>query len=163
MVRIGLQGYAEACMVLSEAALFTGFMGWQRAGLGEAIAARWVSGGNPKARAGGQRHGRGAQIFFNDVGRISEEVYDIHNNGAYSASPASLLGACAPISGSNRRTANATAPQRQAVVGPPKTPNPLGAMAPTYTPIEKVCKWCATVCKCHVAHAPSVNGYKRSG
>ena len=36
-------------MVLSEAAFYALFMVWQRAGLGEAIAAKWVSGGNPRA------------------------------------------------------------------------------------------------------------------
>ena len=40
ILRIGLQGYAEACMVLSEAALYALFMVWQRAGLGEAIGTR---------------------------------------------------------------------------------------------------------------------------
>ena len=40
ILRIGLQGYAEACMVLSEAALYASFIVWQKAGLGEAIATK---------------------------------------------------------------------------------------------------------------------------
>ena len=36
ILRIGLQGYAEACLVLSEAALYALFMVWQKAGSGEA-------------------------------------------------------------------------------------------------------------------------------
>ena len=77
-------------MVLSEAALYALFMAWQKAGLREAIAARWVSSGNPRARAGGHGHGHGPQFFFHDVGGISEKVYDVHNDGAYGASPPSL-------------------------------------------------------------------------
>ena len=69
---IGLQGYVEACMVLSEAALYALFMVWQKAGLGEAIAAKCVSGSNPRARAGGHRHEHGPQFFFHDVGGISD-------------------------------------------------------------------------------------------
>ena len=90
-MRIGLQGNAQACMVLSEAALYAPFTVWQKAGLGDAIAAQWVSSNNPKARASGQRHGHGRQFFFHHVRGISEEVYDVHNDGAYSVSPASLL------------------------------------------------------------------------
>ena len=63
ILRIGLQGCAEACMVLSEAALYVSFVVWQEAGLGEAIAAEWVSGGNPRARAGGHGHGHGSHFF----------------------------------------------------------------------------------------------------
>ena len=76
-------------MVLSEAALYALFIVQQKAGLGEAIAARWVRGGNPKAHVSGHGHGHGPQFFFNDVAEISEEVYDFHNDGAYGASPAS--------------------------------------------------------------------------
>ena len=94
-------------MVLSEAALYALFMVWQKAGLGEAIAAKWVSGGNPRARAGGHGHGHGPQFFFHDIGGISEEVYDVHNDRAYGASPASILEVGATISGGNRRTAKA--------------------------------------------------------
>ena len=97
ILRIGLQGYAEACMVLSEAALYALFMVWQKTGFGEAIAAKWVSGGNPRARAGRHGHGHGPQFFFHDVGGILEEVYDVHNDGAYGASPPSLLEAGATI------------------------------------------------------------------
>ena len=61
-------------MVLSEAALYALFMVWQKAGLGEAMAAKWVSGGNPRARAGGHGYGHGPQFFFHEVGGISEEV-----------------------------------------------------------------------------------------
>ena len=64
ILRIGLQGYAEACMVLSEAALYALFMVWQNAGLREAIAAKWVSGDNQRARAGSHGHGHGTQFFF---------------------------------------------------------------------------------------------------
>ena len=105
--RIGLQGYAEACMVLSEAALYALFMVWQEHGLGEAIAAKWFSGGNPRARAGGHGQGHGPQLFLHDVGGFSEEVYEFHNNGAYGASPQLLLEAGPPILGGNRRTAKA--------------------------------------------------------
>ena len=91
ILRIGLQGYAEACMALSEAALYALFMVWQKAGLGEVIAAKWVSGGNPRACAGGHGHGHGPQFFFYDVDGISEKVYDVHNDGAYGASTPSLL------------------------------------------------------------------------
>ena len=63
ILRIGLQGYVEACMVLSEAALHALFMVRPKARLGEAIAAKLVSSGNPKARAGGQGHGHGSQFF----------------------------------------------------------------------------------------------------
>ena len=82
-------------------------MVWQKAGFGEAIAAKWVSGSNPRACAGGDRHGHWPQFFFHDVGGIWEEVYDVHNDGAYGASPPSLLEAGATISGGNRRTAKA--------------------------------------------------------
>ena len=98
ILRIGLQGYAEACMVLREAALYALFRVWQKAGLGEAIAAKWVSGGNPGARAGGHGHGHGPQVFFNDFGGISEEVDDVHNEGAYGASRPSFLEARTTIS-----------------------------------------------------------------
>ena len=50
-------------MMLSEAALYALFIVWQTAWLGEAIAAKWVSGGNPKARAGGHVHGHGPHFF----------------------------------------------------------------------------------------------------
>ena len=63
ILRIGLQGFAEACMVLSEAALYALFMVWQKAGLGEAIAAESVSGGNQKARAGGYKMGMADSLF----------------------------------------------------------------------------------------------------
>ena len=62
-MRIGLQGNAQACMVLSEAALYALFTVWQGAGLGQAIAAKWVSGGNPKPKSG-HRHGHGPQFFI---------------------------------------------------------------------------------------------------
>ena len=101
-------------------------------------------------------------IFFNDVAEISEEVYDVHNDGAYGVSPMSLLEAGATIPGGNRRRAKAVAAVAHSS-GPPTTPSPLGAMAPTYTIVEKVCNRCATVCKCHVAHAPCDNGRRRCG
>ena len=78
-------------MVRSGAALYALFLMWQKAGLGEAIAAKWVSGSNPKARAGSHRHVHGPQFFFHDDGGVSEEVYDIYNDGAYGASPSSLF------------------------------------------------------------------------
>ena len=87
-MRIGLKGNAQPCMVLSEPALYALFMVSQKAGLGEAIPAQWVSGGNPKARARGHGHGHAPQFSFNGVAGISEEVYDVHNDEAYSASPA---------------------------------------------------------------------------
>ena len=62
-VMIGLQGNAQACIVLSEATLYALFMVWQRTGLEEAIAAKWVTGSTPKARAGGHVHGHGPQMF----------------------------------------------------------------------------------------------------
>ena len=40
ILTIGLQGYAEQCMVLNDVTLYALFMVWQKAGLGEAIAAR---------------------------------------------------------------------------------------------------------------------------
>ena len=64
IVRIGLQGNAQACMVLSEAALYALFMVLQKAALGEDIAAKWVSGGIPKACAGGPRTWAGPTTFF---------------------------------------------------------------------------------------------------
>ena len=149
-------------MLLSEAALYALFMVWQKAGFGQAIGAQWVSGGSPKARASGHGHGHGPQVFFNDVAGNSEEVYDVHNDGAYGASPASLMEAGATISGGNRRTAKTVAAMAHSS-GPPTTPSPLGTMAPTYTPVEKLCNRCATVCKCHVAHAPCDNGRRRCG
>ena len=115
-----------------------------------------------KGRAGGYGHGHGPRLFFNDVAGISEEVYDVHNAGVYGTSPASLLVAGATISGGNRCTAKAV----EAVAhsgGPPTTPSPLIGMAPTYTPVEKVCNWCGTVCKCQVAHTPCVNDRRRCG
>ena len=130
-MRIDVQGYAEACKVLSEAALYAPFMVWQKAGLGEAIAAKWVSGGTPKACAGGHGHGHGQEVFFNYVGGISEEVYDVHNDGAYGASPASLLEAGASISGGKRRTAKAIGAVEHSGA-PPTTSSRLSAMAPTY-------------------------------
>ena len=162
ILRIGLQGYAEACMVLSEAALYPLFMVWQRAGLGEAIAAKWVSGGTPEACVGGHRHGHGPQFFFHDVGGISEEVYDVHNDGAYGASPRSLLEAGATISGGYRRTTKAV----DAVAhsnAPSTTSSPPNVMPPTYTPIEKVCNRCARVCKCCRAHTQCVNDCRMGG
>ena len=95
-------------MVLSEAALYALFMVWQTTGLGEAIAAKWVSGSNPKAPAGDHGHGHAPQFVFNDVGGISEEVYDVHIDGAYGSSPPSSLEAGATIWGSNRCTPNNT-------------------------------------------------------
>ena len=124
MLRIRLQGYAEACMVLTEAALYALFMVWQKTGLGEAAAAKWVSGGNPRARAGGHGHGHGPPFFFHDVGGISEEVYDVHNDGAYGASHPLLLEAGAPISGSNQRTAKAVGAVAHSNA-PPTAPSPL--------------------------------------
>ena len=124
-------------MVLNEAALYALFMMWQEAGLREAIAAKWVSGGNPRAHSGGPGHGHGPQFFFNDVKGFWEEVYDFHNDGAYGVSPPSLSEAGASIMGGDRRTAKAVG----AVVhssAPPTTPSPLCAMAPTYIPVEKV-------------------------
>ena len=50
-------------MVLSEAALYALSMVWQKAGLEEAIAAEWVSVGNPRARAGGQDMGMALSFF----------------------------------------------------------------------------------------------------
>ena len=130
ILRIGLQGYAEACMVLSEAALYALFMVWQKAGSGEAVAAKWVSGSNPRPRAGGYGHGHGPQFFFNNVGGISEEVYDVHNHGAYGASPPSFLEAGATISGGNRHTAKAIGTMAHSNA-PPTTASPLNAMAAT--------------------------------
>ena len=63
IVRIGLQGNAEACMVLSEAALYALFFVLHNGRLGEAIPAKGVSGGKPKACAGGHGHGHGLQFF----------------------------------------------------------------------------------------------------
>ena len=97
ILRIGLQGYPEACMVLNEAAWYALFMVWQKAGLREAIAAKCVSGRTPRARAGSHGHGNGPQFFFNDVRGISEKIYDVHNDGAYGASCRSLLPAGATI------------------------------------------------------------------
>ena len=64
IVRIGPQGNAQACIVRREAAFYALFMVWQKAGLGEAISARWVSSGNPTACASCHRHGHGPQLFF---------------------------------------------------------------------------------------------------
>ena len=97
MVTIGLHGNAQACIVLGKAALYALLMVWQKAGLAEAIAAQWVSDSNQKGHAGSQRHGQGPQLFFNDVVRVSDEVYDVHNDGAYGASPVSLSEAEATI------------------------------------------------------------------
>ena len=162
ILRIGLQGYAEACMVLSEAALYALFVVWQKAGLGEAIAAKWVSGGTPRARAGGHGHGHGPHFSFQDVGGFSEKVYDIHNDGAYGASPPSLLEAGATISGGNQRTAKTVGAVAHSNA-PPTKPSPLNVMAPTYTPVEKVCNRCARVCKCRRAHTPCVNDCRTGG
>ena len=149
-------------MVLSEAALYALFMVWQKAGLGEAIAAKWVSGGNRRARAGGHGHGHGPQFFFHDVGGISEEVYDVHNDGAYGASPPSLFEAGATISGGNRRTAKTVGAVAHSNA-PPTTPSPLNVMAPTYTPVEMVCHRSVRVCKCRCAHTPCVNDCRTGG
>ena len=162
ILRIGLQGYAEACMVLCEAALYALFMVWQKARLEQAIAAKWVSGGYPRARAGSHGHGHGPQFFFHDVGGISEEVYDVHNDGAYGASPPSLLEAGATISGGNRCTAKAVGAVAH-FKAPPTTPSPLNVMAPTYTPVEKVCNRCAREPKCRRAHTPCVNDCRTGG
>ena len=62
IMRIGLQGNAQACMVLSEAACYALFMVWQETGLREAIAAKWMSGGNPKPKSS-HGHGHGPQFF----------------------------------------------------------------------------------------------------
>ena len=51
-------------MVLSEAALYALFMVWQKAGLEEAIAAKWVSGGKPESPRGGPRTWAWPSIFF---------------------------------------------------------------------------------------------------
>ena len=133
-----------------------------KTGMGEAIAANWVSGGNPKARAGGHGHGHGPRFFFNDMPGISEEVYDVHNEGAYGASHPSLLEAGASSLAGNTRTAKAVAAVAHSS-GPPTTPSPLSAMALTHTPVEKVCNRCANVCKCHDAQAPCINGCRRCG
>ena len=142
--------------MLCQAALYALFIVWQKAWFGEAIAAKWVSGSNTRARAGGQGHGHGPHFLFTDVGGISEEVYDVHNDGAYGASPPSFLEARATISGGKRRTAKAVGAVAHSSA-PPTTPSPLTAMAPTYSPVEKVCNRCARVCKCRVADTPCVN------
>ena len=155
ILKIGLQGYAEACMVLREAAVYGSFMVWQKTGLGEAIAAKCVSSGNPGARAGGHGHRHGPQFFFHDVGGISEEVYDVHNDGAYGASPPSLLEAGATGSGGHRRTAKAVGAVAHSNA-PPTTPSPLNVMAPTYTPLRR----CATAvqgCASAVEHTLHVS------
>ena len=149
-------------MVLTEAALYALFMVWQKTGLGEALAAKWVSGGNPRPCAGSHGHGHGPQFFFRDVGGISEEVYDVHNDGAYGVSPPLFLEAGATTSGSNRRTAEAVGAVAQSYA-PPTTPSPLIVMAATYTPIEKVCNRCARLCRCHRAHTPCVNDCRTGG
>ena len=125
--------------MLSEVALYALFMVWQEAGLGEAIAAKWVSGGNPRARVGGQGHGHGPQFFLNNVGGNLEEVNDVHNDGAYGASPPSFLEAGETISGGNRCIAKAVGAVAHSSATPP-TPSPLSAMARTYTPLRR----CAT-------------------
>ena len=63
ILTIALQGNAGACLVLSDAALYALFMVSQKGRLREAIAAKWVSGGNPKARAGGHGQGHGPQFL----------------------------------------------------------------------------------------------------
>ena len=160
ILRIGLQGLAEACMVLSEAALYGLLMVWQKAGLAEAIAAKLVSGSNPKDCAGSPGHGHGPQVFFNHIRGIWEELYEIHNDGAYGASFPSFLEARATIVGGNRHTAKTVGNVAHSGA-PPTTPSALSAMEPTYGPVEKVCNWCARVCQCHVAHTPCVNDRMR--
>ena len=106
--------------------------------------------------------GMALSFSFHDVAGISEEVYDVHNDGAYGASPPSLLEAGATISGGNRRTAKAVGAVAHSNA-PPTTPSPLDVMAPTYTPVEKVCNHCARVCKCRRAHTPCVNDCRTGG
>ena len=61
-------------MVLSEAALYALFLVWRKAGSGEAITAKWVSGGNLKAPASGHGHGHGPQ-FFSTISEAFRKKY----------------------------------------------------------------------------------------
>ena len=99
ILRIGLQGYAEACMVLSEAALYALFILWQEARLGDAIAATGSAAATQEPVRAAKDMGMALSFFFHDVGGIAEKVYDVHNDGAYGVSPPSLLEAGATIFG----------------------------------------------------------------